>query len=192
METKMTYISTHYKLLKPFLKIASNFPDVNDNRAAKNEQWIFTTHPLDWKQEFPKLTIEAKSLVPKWLGGGQEDGEYYTYSLQYDIVYSYYVKRMKEYVCPDNILRKGKGLVEYMILNNFLPIFNRSRFQIIRENCWIDMIEPKGIGEILPALDEYAWRCDFTFQVTARLNTAIPISGDGYIEQININENVEG
>jgi hypothetical protein len=187
----MTYKSTHYKLLDPFLKIAQTFPDVNDKRAEKNQQWIYTTHPLDWTQEFPKLVVEATNITPHWFSGGQEDEETYTYVVFYDVVFTYYVKRMKEYTCPDNIKRKGKGLIEYMVINKFFPLFNKNRIQILKDNCWIDFITPKGIGNIVPALDDFAWKCDFTFNVTAKINTSVPFSGEDVIETINMGESVE-
>lgn len=186
----MTYTSENYKLLEPFLNLANSFSDINDKRSSKREQWIFTTHPLDWKQEFPKLVVECENISPKLMGGGIEDQDYYTTSIEYDVVFTYYVKRMKEYICPDNIKRKGKGLIEYMIINNFLPRYNKNRIQILRENCWIDIITHKGIGKIEPALEEYAFKCDFSFNVVARLKTDVPFSGDMIIEQIKINNEV--
>lgn len=187
----MTYKSKHYKLLDPFLRLAQSFPDVNDKRAEKNEQWIYTTHPLDWTQEFPKLVVETEDLEPQLFSGGQEDEDTYTYTITFDVVYTYYVKRMKEYICPDNIKRKGKGLIEYMIINHFLPIFNKNRIQVLKDNCWIDFITPKSVGKIEPALDEYAWKMDFTFNIIARINTQVPFSGNEFIETIEINKTFE-
>lgn len=182
----------NYKILEPFYDIFNSVPDINIKRANNNEQWIFYEDPLNFKQDFPRGSLKAIAINPREYPGAIDSSENsYTYSISYSVVFKYFLKRLHEYNCPDNVNRKGANAIEYMLTNYFLPIINIKKIETIRNNCWMDTIKFGSVSDITPAFDGYAFNFSITLNVLARISSEIPIANDGTIGTFDINETIK-
>lgn len=178
------------RLLEPFRELCELIPDVNDKRAKKSGQWIFTEDPLDWSQKFPRITIKYEDLILLEKPNQEMPaGEKYSISCTFDVKITYYTKRMESYICPDGAMRKGKAFLEYFGINIILPTFMKNKALVCQKYDWLEIINLSPITKE-EDVENYGLKKTFTMKVYATFSDYIPTSNDGYINTINLNETV--
>lgn len=171
------------KILQPFIEVFSLVPDVNDTRAKRKGEWIFTEDPLEWNQDFPRLILQTDEFSVIEQAGQIFDEENYTYYLEFDLHVKYFARRNTDYLCPDQITRKGKGFMEYMMIHYVLPAFLQNKFDMQAKYCFIDTANITNVSKIFE-IEEYGLGFDITLHILMKCNSLIPIANNGYISQI--------
>jgi len=180
----------YVRLLEPFIELCNKIPDVNDKRAKRQGEFVFTEDPLKWDEDFPRVTVDIDGeLNPREFPGQTTEDLINSYNLDFNIKITYYCKRLTEYNCPDGVMRKGKAFVEYMLINHILPIISQNKSDLIRKFCFIEIIMLKNIGKVFN-VDEYGLGITVILGVMTRMRNQIPISNDGFIKEINIHEDI--
>jgi hypothetical protein len=165
------------------MEVFSLVPDVNDTRAKRKGEWIFTEEPLEWNQEFPRLILQTSEFNVMENAGGMYDENSFVYYSEFDLHAKYFARRNTEYVCPDHFTRKGKGFMEYMLLHWVLPTFLQSKTSMIQKWCFIDTINVTNVSKIFE-IEEYGLGFDITLHVIMKVKSDVPYNNDAYIDKI--------
>jgi hypothetical protein len=178
------------KLLEPFKKLCELIPDMNIKRARNKGQWIFTDEPLDWTEKFPRITLEISNQEIKERPNQQSiQDDTYSYATTYDVKITYYSKRMDEYECHDGVIRKGKLFAEFMMTNIILPTITRNKIAICKKYPWMETINVINVDKV-DDIEKYGLEQSVTIRAQSTINDKVPISNDGYIKTINLNETI--
>lgn len=178
-------LSKTIKILDPFFELCNLVPDINEKRAAKGYvNWVFTEDPLDWSQNFPRFILKLDdSLEMRELAAQQIDDENHAYYMSGILNITYYIKTNESYICPDLIERHGVNVLDYMMSNQILPVFNKNKIKTLRKYSFLERMDFLGINKI-DERDRQGLGLNFRYGVSFCVLNPKPIANDGYISNI--------